>query len=251
MNNDSAINLFISTGALVGFYTLNINVVEEGISKNTFIKNLSTDKNKALSEALEYSKRFSIPLISDADFDLNEIKRKTREEAERAEFEKIERERIEKETYAKEVLDAVTGKVFIGGKYAGISVSKVFETDPTYILYLADQYNEKESNCKEKINYRIAHNFCIENNVGKPEYIGVNEEKIEIEVVLRAVTIKEGIYPSWKYICTNGINTIMFNTNSKKFASLNVGDTFKVSGKVVHLGFDKKINFINKPKRVA
>ena len=68
---------FISTGDKKGFYTLRVYGHNRTNGKNAsaFIRNLSTDKDKAIAKARLLSEELGLPLNEEIDFELNEIAR--------------------------------------------------------------------------------------------------------------------------------------------------------------------------------
>lgn len=136
---------YISTGDLEGFYTLkhrfdeiryykgegyeSTGAVESYIVENdTFIKNLSTDKAKALSSANEWCDRNGIPVSRrkfDADFDLNEIRRISREQAEARRI--AEEQRIATTDWS----------ILPFGKHAGESLHNLIKIDFHYVEFVS------------------------------------------------------------------------------------------------------------------
>lgn len=132
----------ISTGDKSGFYTLKAfgtrtryskddegNVSTESDDASVYIRNLSTDKEQALSAARAYlSEHYpSAKFNGVVNFDLDEIAR-------------ISREQSEARRAAEEARVASTDfSVFQGGKHAGKSVAAVHAEDPSYLGWFADQ----------------------------------------------------------------------------------------------------------------
>lgn len=248
---------FISTGSKIGFYTLRIlvedyNMVGKLVIKEEFVKNLSTNKEKALKEAIQYALENDIDLIDSSDFDLNEIKRMRNEEKERLIKEKQEEEtrlKIQQEEY---VANFIQESVFLNGKYSGETVSEVFKKDAGYVWYMKRQWHENLKNVHEHLNIIIAHNWIKQNNIADPDFIGNNGDIVELKLTLNSTYIPDGRFFTIRHYCSSGKDIVQFNSTSKKFKELNPGDVFIIIGTVNHhLDYEgNKINIIKNPKRI-
>ena len=133
----------IATGEKSGYYTLRaygtkrrferteLGTVEgESDDTSVYIKNLSTDKAQALEAARAYlSEHYpSARLNEQVNFDLDEIERISREQAERRAAAEAAR------------VAATDFSVFQGGKYAGSTVQKVIASDKQYAEWFAGNW---------------------------------------------------------------------------------------------------------------
>jgi hypothetical protein len=139
----------ISTGDKSGFYTLRafgnkkvytkteFGVEESSEPASVYLKNLSTEKEKALKSARRFlSSRFpaeSVVFRGVVNFDLDEIHRISREESERRAA--AEAARIASTDFS----------VFQGGKHAGKTVTEVAAEDKSYLIWFAGQSFKADS----------------------------------------------------------------------------------------------------------
>lgn len=170
---------FVSTGDKTAMYTLRVMCFvkhsEGHYMKDYYIRNLSTDKEKANVAARFFSEQMGLPLKSDAHFDLNEIKRRKSEEIEQARLhqERIEQERIEKQRI--ENLEKIEENVFLIGKYTGETPHEVAAAgDVQYIQWLANQAQDVNDNYFDKFNISaiIAKKWVEENPLPESEFVG-------------------------------------------------------------------------------
>jgi hypothetical protein len=133
----------ISTGDKSAFYTLRAygvrvrhvrdddgNTTAESDDTSVYIRNLSTDKEQALESARDYlTKHYpSTPFSGVVNFDLDEIHRISREQAEARRA--AEAARVASTDFS----------VFQAGKHAGKSVAAVHAEDPGYLDWFCNQY---------------------------------------------------------------------------------------------------------------
>ena len=139
----------IGTGDKSGFYTLRafgnkkvytkteFGVEESSEPASVYLKNLSTEKEKALKSARRFlSSRFpaeSVVFRGVVNFDLDEIHRISREESERRAA--AEAARIASTDFS----------VFQGGKHAGKTVAEVAAEDKSYLSWFANQCFKADS----------------------------------------------------------------------------------------------------------
>jgi hypothetical protein len=247
---------FISTGKLSGFYTLKVLVNDyDGMGraciKEEFVKNLSTDKQKAMIEAQDYAEKYDLILMNNPDFDLNEIKRMKHEEIERKikeEKDRVEREKIEKREHLEKIM---RDSVFIHGRHSGKYIKDVFEIDPGYVYYLKSKWHEDLSNHSDHINIHLANKWITENNI-KSEFVGKDGEIQELELTYNSRFTIEGRFVSVRHTCSIGNNILMFNSVAKGFMNLEPGDRFKVKANVSHVQniHGNKVTYLNKPKMI-
>lgn len=256
MIKDNSSYCFISTGSLSSFYTLRVSSLDydgrgKAYKREYFVKNLSTDKEKALEEAQSYAEKNDLTLMNNPDFDLNEIKRMKQEDIKRSikeKQEKEEKERIEKQEAFEKTIRSL---IFINGKYSSLTVEDVFKKDPGYVYYLNGLWHDNLSNRYENINVHIVHRWIAENDV-KSEFIGTNGKLEEFELTYNSQFQIYGRFVTIKHNCSLGPNLVMFNSSAKGFLELKSGDTFKVKGTVSHYTHSNgnKITILNKPKIV-
>jgi hypothetical protein len=133
---------YISTGAKGCYYTLRYTFTQSNFNRGTgevyttshdyFVRNLSTDRDSALKKASEYTKQGL-----EIDFDLNDINRRSE----------------------------VDHSIFQAGKYAGMSIHEVRETDPNYLLWVAENLGGSAPYNKtvELIRDLMAHEIAVRN----------------------------------------------------------------------------------------
>jgi hypothetical protein len=256
MIEDKSSSCFISTGSLSSFYTLRVFRLDydgrgRAYNREVFVKNLSTDKVKALEEAQTYAEENDLILMNNPDFDLNEIKRMKQEDSQRRIKEKREKEEREKAEKNEAFEKTIKSLIFINGKYSGSRLEEVFKKDPGYVYYLNGLWRSNLSNCYENINVHIAHRWITENDM-KSEFIGTNGKLEEFELTYNSQFELYGRFLTIKHNCSLGGNLVMFNSSAKGFMELKSGDIFKVKGTVSHYNHSNgnKITILNKPKIV-
>lgn len=256
-----ALYTFISTGDKVGFYTLrvmeNVGVYIDGqlrvIKKDFYIQNLSTDKQVAVEKAEQISAELELPFYGNADFDLEEIRRRSAEEtkAQKEAQERAVREREEK--IQQEFISAVGESVFVTGKYIGQTANEVSKIDVTYLFWLASAY-EEGSRSKFQINASIAKKYIEENNIQRPGYVGEIGNEVSVSLKLKRSQWINSQFPSIMFIASTATGEeVMFFSVAKKFQALNEEDEFTIKGMVKDhresYGGNKQ-TIINKPKMV-
>lgn len=261
MDNREALYTFISTGDKFGFYTLRVmekvRVYFGGesrvILKDFYITNLSTDSKTAEEKAQRISEEIGIPFKGDADFDLEEIKRR-QSEVVRQQKEAIERAIAERQQQIEQEFTAsVNENVFIAGKYIGQTPSEVYAKEANYLFWLANEYEEGVKS-KLQVNAKIAKKFIEENDIQKPGYIGEEGEEVTVSLTLKHSQWTNSRFPSIMFIClTEKGEEVMFFTVAKKFQALENGNTFTIKGTVKEQRESysgNKQTIINKPKMV-
>lgn len=256
-----ALYTFISTGDKVGFYTLrvmeNVGVYIEGqlrvIKKDFYIQNLSTDKQVAVEKAEKISEEMGLPFYGNAEFDLEEIRRRSAEET-KAQKEAQERAiREQEEKIKQEFIAAVGDSVFLTGKYTGRTASDVANVDVGYLFWLASAF-EEGSHSKFQINAYIAKKFIEENNIKQPGYIGEVGGEITTTLTLKYSKWTNGQFPTIMFVANTSFGEeVMFFSVAKKFQALENGNTFSIKGMVKEQreSFSgNKQTIINKPKMV-
>ena len=256
-----ALYTFISTGDKVGFYTLRVMervaVYIEGVPhlflKDFYIQNLSTDKAIAEDKAERISAEMDLPFRGNADFDLEEIKRRQSEEtrAQKEAQEQVIRDR--EETIKQEFFAAIGESVFVTGKYSGRTASDVAKSDIGYLFWVAGEFVEG-SVSKLQINASIAKKFIEINNVQRPGYVGEIGNDVVVDLTLKYSKWTNGQFPSIMFIANTAFGEeVMFFSVAKKFTALNDGDNFSIKGMVKdhRESFSgSKQTIINKPKIV-
>lgn len=236
----------ISTGDKTAFYTLRVVGTAIGINANGryafnhsyFIRNLSTDREKALETGTYYSEQLGYPFKPNADFDLNDIKRRRSEDlvAEREALERYERERTEAAVadYDRDV----TAGVLLMGKYADRTIEEVAETDPDYLYWLAREaveYSESETVFYNKFNASalIAKKWADANPRPISNWIGEVDEKITFTAKLTKIVDINSFYAStlFRFVTDQGNIVVMYST-AKKMYELNKGDVVTIQATV-------------------
>lgn len=231
---------FISTGSKIAMYTLRIMYLCEGycdgqtftFEKDYYVVNLSNDKATAESKAQEICDNYGIPFKGNAEFELNEIRRKRDAESkERQEMIEREAERIRIEQEAAFERNVSEG-VFIVGKYTGKTAEEVAKTDLAYVFYVAEQ---KDYSDKFSVNIKIAKNYIEQNNIKKPGFIGNIGDTVKLNLVLNKVAGFYNMYnvKNFVFTCTEESGaTVTFFSSAKKFLELKDGEKFTIEGLV-------------------
>lgn len=239
MFDNQALYTFISTGDKFGFYTFRVmckvKVYVDGesrmINKDYYVKNLSTNKAQAEQMAEEMSVGYGLPFRGNAEFELEEIKRRNselvREQREAQERAIAQREQEIQEEYIRTVQEGV----IICGKYTGMTAKELHSLDLGYLFWLADQYSaDGNSFHRLAVSAKIAHDYITQNNIQKPGYVGVEGEQATMSLKLTRSQWTHGQFPTIMFICTTeaGENVVFFST-AKKFQELEVGQNFTVT----------------------
>ena len=178
--------VYIGTGELTGFYTLrrvtySTNPNGGFFYRDDYVKNLSTDADKADDLAKQYAARTGCLLTGYADFDL--------------------RAHTNNELLNKRVIAFIKERqIFSFGKYRGRTFSDILESDPQYMYWLkSEEVNTKVKQYTFKLTCVAIQELCSEGalvipepvvepvveEVKKPsEYIGTVGEKIELELTV-------------------------------------------------------------------
>ena len=263
MNGDMKLqSLFISTGEKFGFYTLrgiflvaiNIEGERRFITRDYFFRNLSTDQAKAETLAQEYAEQYGVPFTGNAEFALDEIKRRKAEEV-REQAERVARLVREAEEQAKEEYTRVVQEgVFVCGKYTGKTAAQVDKFDRKYLFWAAEQFIEGVHANKFNVNCALAKKYLEENNIQPSDFVGVEGEQIELTLTLREAYWTRGQFPSIQFLCfdENG-NDVCFFSTAKAFKALKNGEKFSIRGLVKQHYTNwkgEKSTTINKPKMI-
>lgn len=225
--------VYISTGSETKMYTLRrvrYNPATKRV-EDSYVRNLSTCKEKAQQRAFQFSDRYDVPVRGDAFFDLNKITRRNREEIEKEKARKEQQHKEQQERideYESYVEVAIGDKVMLAGKYAGISVEDVAKEDIKYIIWLALQdYDDIEIKHHNKfsISARIAKEYLDKARPSLPEYVGTVGERITIEVTLSEQFWTAGRFPTLlnRFVDSDGNEIVLFS-QAKAFRALNEKD---------------------------
>ena len=249
---------FISTGDKVAMYTLRImyelpvhtNCGLRMILKDYFVQNLSNDRETAINKAIQILSEQDLELNSDADFDLNEIKRARSEERQEIE-EAIKKAEIErKEKIDQFFLESVRSDVFLCGKYVGFNVNDVACKDIHYLFWLASQEVSAQKS-KFDINIEIAKKYITNNNIELPGFVGSIGDEIQVELTLKSVYWTQGQFPTLCYSCVTDDNKLVkFYSMAKAFKELKESEKFRVKAIVKHHNEhnSNKVSILNKPR---
>lgn len=256
---------FISTGDKTAFYTLreggDLTVLVNNVYVTYFhtyhIQNLSTDRDTALTKGNEISEHLGLPFKPNADFDLNEIKRRSHEEAEahrRAEIEAEEARRTE----AAELYEAAkTDGLLLVGKYISKTAEEVAEIDPDYLYWMAAEADpEAVRFSKFNASALIAKKWADANPLPISEWVGEEGTKVEFEGRLTKTVDINGMYPTtlFRFVTEDG-NVIIIYSTAKKMNELEAGDTVKILATVkkhdrsfYEPHGNNKVTVLNRPK---
>lgn len=256
---------FLSTGDKTAMYTLREYGLAMGVDMKGqryefmttfYIQNLSTDKEKALAKGAEISANINLPFKANADFDLNEIKRKSREaaEQERADAEAYEQERRVKAT--QDYTNALGEGVMLAGKYTGDEVEKVGEQDVEYLQWFAGQAVDIDYYSKFHATAKIAAKWLEENPQPISEFQGeVGDTLIFSGIVTKALEMNGQFYTVLYRFKTATGNIITTFTTAKAFDEVQVGDELTISAKVkahehspYELQDNDKVTVVARPK---
>lgn len=258
---------FISTGELTAMYTLRImaSVVSvnslgqrETFMDDYYIQNLSTDKQIADDKANSILAQMDIPFRPNADFDLNEIKRRKASEvaAEREAREQAQREylKLEADRFAAQT----TAGFMVCGKYIDKTAQEIVDLgDIDYILFAAREHAVQVSTGPWAVNCAVANEWLQNNPQKASEYVGVVGEKITLELTVRTVRVCHGAFYTVLYVCaTEAGDLVKFFTTAKAFDDVEKGHKIKVQGAVKAHEIDcfinghPKVTMFNRPKMV-
>ena len=234
---------FISTGEKTALYTLRcmyeVPVVIQGVNriilKDYHIQNLSNDKATAEEKAEYLSEQIGVPFKGNAEFDLNDIRRRKSEEV-AAEREAVERAvRIAEEKAQAEYVRSMQEGVILCGKYTGMAPAEVVDTD--YLRWMASQIYleapEGLERSKWSISCQIAAKWLTEHPVKDGEWIGEVGDKVVLTLKLQKVIFIQGQWPTIMYKTTTAEgDVVVFYTVAAGFSDLIVGEEFVVSGTI-------------------
>ena len=234
---------FISTGEKTALYTLRcmyeVPVVIQGVNrvilKDYHIQNLSNDKAVAEEKAEYLSAQIGVPFKGNAEFDLNEIRRRKSEEV-AAQREAVERAIKEaEEKLQAEYVRSMQEGVLLCGKYRGMSPSEVEDID--YLRWMASQIDleapEGLERSKWSISCQIAAKWLKEHPVKESEWVGEVGAKTVLTLKLQKVIFIRGQWPTILYKCVTGEgDAVAFYTVASGFIGLPVGQQFVVSGTI-------------------
>jgi hypothetical protein len=259
---------FISTGEKTAMYTLktmskvvgvNPFGVREYYNDSFYIQNLSTDKQTAVDKANSLSAAMGIPFRDNADFDLNEIKRR---KAGEVKAEQEAREKAHREYEAKmadEFQSEVDTGFMVCGKHMGKTAQETVDAgDIDYVLYCASQFVVDSINMGAwRINCAICSQWLSENPQPVSDYVGVVGSVLEEKVTVKRVSVCNGRFYTVMFLCVTAEgNLIKFFTTAKAFNDTERGDVFTVKGNVKEHAKDHyvdgspKVTMINRPKMV-
>jgi hypothetical protein len=254
---------FISTGEKTALYTLRcmyeVPVVIQGVNrvilKDYHVQNLSNDKAVAEEKAEYLSAQIGVPFKGNAEFDLNEIRRRKSEEV-AAQREAVERAIKEaEEKLQAEYVRSMQEGVLLCGKYRGMSPSEVEDVD--YLRWMASQTDleapEGLERSKWSISCQIAAKWLKEHPVKESEWVGEVGDKINLHLKLCKIYFIQGQWPTILYKCiTEDGDSVVFYTVASGFSNLIVGEWFDVTGTVKKLDEYKgvKQTVLNRPKLV-
>lgn len=234
---------FISTGEKTALYTLRcmyeLPIVIQGVNriilKDYHIQNLSNDKAVAEEKAEYLSEQIGVLFKGNAEFDLNEIRRRKSEDV-AAEREAVERAiRIAEEKAQVEYVRSMHEGVILCGKYTGMTPAEVVDTD--YLRWMASQVDleapEGLERSKWAISCQIAAKWLAEHPVKESEWIGEIGNKVVLTLKLQKVIFIQGQWRTILYKCvTEEGDVVTFYTVASGFSDLLVGQQFVVSGTI-------------------
>lgn len=257
---------FISTGDKIAMYTLRlmyeVPVYQKDCEgrgylagythKDYYVKNLSNDKAKAEAAAEDICKGYGVPFKGNAEFELNEIRRRRSEEvaayreaAERAtrEFERRQAEEFER---------VIREGVILVGKYKGMTAAEIATVDLDYVIWMSTGDLLEGARDPMTVSTRIAKAYLEANPPVIAGHIGVVGEALTAKVVVKSIRGFNGFYgTSWAFSCVaEGGERISFFTTSKKLLELEEGEEFVLEGVVSehgqYNGFPQTV--VKKPK---
>lgn len=261
---------FISTGEKTMMYTLKemcsvvayIDGHRVAYNDSFYIQNLSTDKEEANKKANDLSASMGLPFRANAEFDLNEIKRR---KAGEAQAEKEARELIKREyqeRIAKEFSDKVGEGFMVCGKYTGLTAQQIVDKgDKDYILYCASQAPKDGIQVHQgvwAINCQVAALWLSENPQRESQYVGIEGDTVELSLTLRYSRVCSGQYRTILFVCeTEDGDLVKFFSTAKGFCALEDGDCFRVKATIkkhevdYYMTNDPKTTLLARPKIIS
>lgn len=233
--------VIVSTGELTRMYTLReVGIYTKQVcgSVGTFrgsyhIKNLSTNKDEANKKAQVYSEATGLPMRSEADFDLEDIRRKSRAESAALRREQ-ELFRVRKEQeQLQEYRQHITNGVLLMGKYVGLNAQETADRDEQYVRWLSREFVADGQHSPFNISAELCNNWVQENPEPTSEWVGSVGEKYKFTAKLVRKGWTHGMFQSmmFKFLTTEGNIIVVFST-AKKMVDLDAGKTYTVEGLV-------------------
>lgn len=232
---------FISTGEKVAMYTLrvmnrynctNIDGKHYSFIDSQFIRILSNDKAKAETLAVEFSENQGFEFRGNAEFELNEIRRKN-SAAKAEELEEQNRIKIQYQKEEDEKFERVLNEGVLNcGKYHGKTIEEIIKIDMPYVFWLAKQLTEDKT--LFNANAKLAADYLENNEIYVSKHIGEIGDFFEGNVTVINKTEFQGNFGmTWVVSClTENKDNITFYTTSKKLLNTDISETMKIKGMI-------------------
>lgn len=267
------LHAFISTGNKTMMYTLRLLHRVEFVSRGAngaiesrpgthavHVTNLSTNREKAIAKARKMAASWNLELRGDGKFDLEEIRRRSREEVaqQREREERILRDR--KEAAEAAFVEDIAKGVMVVGKHQGLTPAEIMQADPinnrSYLQYFADNYNE-DAVGPFNASAKLARDWLLANPVAESHYVGRVGDKITVAGTVTNAHWTQGQFPSYmvKFVSANGNKFLMFSS-AKGVTALDKGDTIVVTATVKKHEADvydrgAAVTLLNRPKVIT
>jgi len=245
---------FISYGEQCKMYTLHEvfhteKVVNGHTVKTTdsrYVRNLATDRDRAIEKAIAYAASRGIDYISTdgARKELYEIERHRSDERLRMKAEAEQQRRLEEERHINELLvvfdSQFQSEAFTFGKYTGKRFADVMKADSGYIRYIVEN-SDLPHDIPKNLNDICAnslHSYVLKHGYpARPEddsvYVGTKGERIELTVkVTKKMSFDTnfGIKTMYHFMDTD--NNVFVTFYSGSSWNLNIGDTATIKGTI-------------------
>lgn len=229
-------SMFLSTGEKTAMYTARyagtyIGVGSDGLPYSffgsSFITNLSTDRQTAIDKIAELADQSGVPYDTTADFDLNEIRRISKEEA----IERQRQIREHEEAMEREHAENIQKGIFVIGKFTGLTAVEIAEIDEDYLRWMAAH---APSNTPFGVCVALATEWAKNNPEPTSRFVGIAGDKVKLTLKLKAVTYFEsqfGTQTLFRFLDEKG-NIILCYSSAKAMRDLDRGDVVTIQATV-------------------
>lgn len=171
--------LYLSTGALTKMHTLRVYFEElrSGIDgqyraeRDWYLRNISTDADKALEKANKFSEANNIRLINDGDLlELAEIRRRSSEQKALDEAEKEEAFQATQRARETALMEIIDQGIFPYGKHNGETFEGVYKYDKGYLVWMVNNKDEELDAVSNSLKNALLASYP---NLKVPEYESV------------------------------------------------------------------------------
>lgn len=231
-------SMFLSTGEKTAMYTARyagtyIGVDSDGLpysfNGSSFITNLSTDRQTAIDKIAEMAAQSGVPYDTTAEFDLNEIRRISKEEA----IERQRQIREHEEAVEREHAENIQKGIFVIGKFTGLTATEIAEIDEDYLRWMA---SHTPSNTPFGVCVALATEWAKNNPEPTSQFVGAGYgDKVQLTLKLKAVTYFESQFGTqqtlFRFLDEKG-NIILCYSSAKAMRELDRGDVVTIQATV-------------------